>query len=145
MRWYLRYALTYRDLVEMMAERGLSVSHTTIMHWVHEYSPKLDKRIRPRLRMTGDSWRVDETYIRVRRVWMYLYRAVDKNNNVESDHRRIKRLVNHGLGFHSFNTARKTIRGYEAMHMIRKNQICGAENNYLAQTRFINSLFGIAA
>ena len=77
-RWYLRYNLTYRDLVEMMAERGLSLAHTTIMRWVHQYSSELDKRTRPHLRPTGYSWKVDETYVKVKGRWMYLYRAVDK-------------------------------------------------------------------
>ena len=77
-RWYLRYSLSYRDLVEMMEERGLCVAHTTIMRWIHEYAPLLDKRTRPRLRKTGDSWRVDETYVKVKGKWVYPYRAVDK-------------------------------------------------------------------
>ena len=77
-RWYLRYSLSYRDLVEMMEERGLSLAHTTIMRWIHEYAPKIDKRTRPKLRQTGDSWMVDETYVKVKGKWMYLYRAVDK-------------------------------------------------------------------
>ena len=76
-RWYLRYALSYRDLEEMMTERGLAFIHTTIYRWVQEYAPELDKRSRPFLKKTNDSWRVDETYIKVRGVWMYLYRAVD--------------------------------------------------------------------
>ncbi|EOQ07456.1 transposase [Bacillus cereus VDM021] len=65
-RLYLRYNLSFRDLVEMMEERGLSVSHTTIMRWVHQYGPELDKRIRRHLKQTNDSWRVDETYIKVK-------------------------------------------------------------------------------
>ncbi|WP_230577070.1 IS6 family transposase, partial [Bacillus rhizoplanae] len=80
-RWYLRYSLSYRDLVEMMEERGLSISHTTIMRWVHQYGPELDKRIRRHLKQTNDSWRVDETYIKVKGQWMYLYRAVDSKGN----------------------------------------------------------------
>jgi transposase, IS6 family len=64
--WYLRYALSYRDLEEMMRERGLSVDHTTIYRWVQAYAPELEKRIRPHLRPTNDSYRVDETYIRVK-------------------------------------------------------------------------------
>jgi transposase, IS6 family len=80
-RWYLRYALSYRDLEEMMAERGLSVDHTTIYRWVQQYAPELDKRCRPHLKATNDSWRVDETYIKVKKVWMYLYRAVDSDGN----------------------------------------------------------------
>ncbi|WP_254490152.1 IS6 family transposase [Bacillus thuringiensis] len=80
-RWYLRYNLSFRDLVEMMKERGLSISHTTIMRWVHQYGPELDKRIRRHLKQTNDSWRVDETYIKVTGQWMYLYRAVDSKGN----------------------------------------------------------------
>ncbi|MFD5173389.1 IS6 family transposase, partial [Bacillus mycoides] len=80
-RWYLRYNLSFRDLVEMMAERGLSVAHTTIMRWVHQYGPELDKRIRRHLKQTNDSWRVDETYIKVKSQWMYLYRAVNSKEN----------------------------------------------------------------
>ena len=80
-RWYLRYSLSYRDLEEMMAERGLSVDHTTIYRWVQRYAPELDKRCRPHLKACNDSWRVDETYIKVKKVWMYLYRAVDSDGN----------------------------------------------------------------
>jgi transposase-like protein len=76
-RWYLRYALSYRDLEEMMNERGLSVDHTTIYRWVQAYAQELEKRIRPHLRLTNDSYRVDETYVKIKGKWKYLYRAVD--------------------------------------------------------------------
>jgi transposase-like protein len=76
-RWYLRYALSYRDLEEMMLERGLHVDHTTIYRWVQRSAPELEKRCRPHLKACNDSWKVDETYIKVKKVWMYLYRAVD--------------------------------------------------------------------
>lgn len=79
--WYLRYALSYRDLEEIMTERGLSVDHTTIYRWVQCYAPELEKRCRPHLKTTNVSWRVDETYIKVKGVWMYLYRAVDSQGN----------------------------------------------------------------
>jgi transposase-like protein len=65
-KWYLKYPLSYRNLNEMMAERGIKVHHTTIMRWVHQYSPEIEKRIRRHLRPTNDSWRVDETYIKVK-------------------------------------------------------------------------------
>ena len=76
-RWYLRYSLSYRDLEEIMAERGLSVDHVTIWRWVQRYAPILNQRIRRELRRPNRSWRVDETYVRVAGSWAYLYRAVD--------------------------------------------------------------------
>ena len=76
-RWYLRYSLSYRDLEEMMAERGLSIDHVTIWRWVQRYAPVLNQRIRRELRRPNRSWRVDETYVKVAGNWAYLYRAVD--------------------------------------------------------------------
>lgn len=215
-RWYLRYALSYRDLEEMMQERGLSVDHTTVYRWVQQYAPELDKRCRPHLKPTTNSYRVDETCIKVKGHWKYLYRAVDSeghtldfllnakraaqaakrffrkvlnashtatprvitvdqnaaypsafgdlrhegrlpdtcslrqskylNNIIEQDHRFLKRRVKPGLGFASFRTAWRTLRGYESMHMIRKGQVRGvARGDVVAQSRFIAQLFGIAA
>ncbi len=80
-RWYVRYSLSYRDLEEMMAERGLRVDHTTIYRWVQQYAPELEKRCRPHLNTTTDSWRVDETSVKIKTTWMYLYRAVDSAGN----------------------------------------------------------------
>jgi transposase, IS6 family len=77
LRWYLRYSLSYRDLEEMMSERGLTVDHTTIYRWVQHFAPVLERKCRSRLNPTNDSWRVDETYVKVKGEWMYLYRAVD--------------------------------------------------------------------
>jgi len=176
-----------------MAERDLSVDYSTINRWVLQYGPELEKRCRPHLRPTNDSWKVDEIYVKVKGEWKYLYQAVDSsgqtldfmlsakrdaeaakrsvkkalkahhtetprvinvdknaaypaatddlkaekplaeetklrpvkylNNMIEQDHRRIKRLVKPSLGFGSFHTARRTLKGYEAMAMIRKGQI----------------------
>jgi len=214
-RWYLRYSLSYRDVEEMMAERGLSVDHTTIYRWVQCYAPELEKRCRPHLKTTNDSWRVDETYVKVKGIWMYLYRAVDSqgntlefllsatrdaqaakrffakalgaghtvtprvitvdknaaypkafcelkaektlgascelrqskylNNLVEQDHRFIKRLVKPGMGFFSFETAWRTLQGYEVMNMMRKGQMPGvSKGDSLRQAAFIAELFGVA-
>ena len=63
--WYLRFSLSYRDVEELVAERGHSVDHVTVWRWVQRYTPEIQRRLRPRLRPTNDSWRVDETYIRV--------------------------------------------------------------------------------
>lgn len=77
-RWYITYRLSYRDLVEIMAERGIQVAHTTILRWVLRYVPEYEKRWNRLARPVGTSWRVDETYVSLRSRWHYLYRAVDK-------------------------------------------------------------------
>jgi transposase, IS6 family len=76
-RWYLRYALSYRDVEDLLRERGVAIDHTTVFRWVQRYAPELDKRCRPQLKSTNDSYRVDETYIKINKQWHYLYRAVD--------------------------------------------------------------------
>ena len=80
-RWYLTFKLSSRDLVRMMAERGIALAHTTILRWVQRYVPEFEKRWSHYARPVGDSWRVDETYIKVRGQWVYLYRAVDKQGH----------------------------------------------------------------
>ncbi|WP_068819921.1 IS6 family transposase [Phormidesmis priestleyi] len=215
-RWYCRYPLSYRNLEEMMAERGVEVDHSTINRWVLKFAPELDKRLRPHLSQTNDSWRVDETYIEVKGEWKYLYRAVDSmgntldcmlsakrdgkaaarffrnvlkaqhtqaprvitvdknaaypvamdklkadetiaeetelrqikylNNIIEQDHRNIKRIVKPMMGFQSFNSARRTLSGIEAMNMIRKGQAKGIrKGDSVSQMKFIEELFGVIA
>ena len=76
--------MSYRDLVEIMAERGINVTHTTIMRWVHQYPPIIEARIRKHISLTNDSWRMDETYIKIKGRNAYLYRAVDsKGDTIE--------------------------------------------------------------
>jgi IS6 family transposase len=215
-RWYLSYPLSYRQVAEIVNERGIEVDHTTIYRWVQEYSPEIERRLRSHLRPTNDSWRVDETYILVKGKQKYLYRAVDSqgntldflltakrdakaakrffrkmlkaihistprvitvdknpaypkaikelkaakklpdivklrqikylNNIVEQDHRGIKRLVKPGMGFGSFNTARRTIRGYEIMNMMRKGQVLAVSKGAIKeQVLFINQIFQVIA
>lgn len=81
MRWYLRYSLSYRNLKEMMLERGIAVEHTTIYRWVIELAPEIDSKSRLYLKPTNDSWKVDETYIKIKGKWKYLYRTVDSEGN----------------------------------------------------------------
>jgi transposase, IS6 family len=215
-RWYLMFPVSYRDLELMLQDRGVAVDHTTIFRWLQAYAAQLEKRLRPHLRLTNGSWRVDETYIKVKGRWTYLYRAVDKtgqtidfllsakrdasaakrffrkalaqphtvnprtitvdknacypkaitgmkrdeqlwrcaklrqvkylNNIIEQDHRRIKRLTRPGLGFGSFQTARRTVAGFEAMAMIRKGQVTRIKGNDMkAQSEFVASLFQMVA
>jgi transposase-like protein len=78
-RWYCRYSLSYRDVEEVMRERGLTVGHVTVFGWVQRYAPELNKRMRPHLKMSGASYPLGETYVKVGKSWKYLYRAVDKD------------------------------------------------------------------
>src|SRR5678816_4160172 len=81
-RWYCRYGISYRDLEEMMAERGVAVDHVTLCRWVQRYAPELEKRVRWYQSYRSSSWRVDETYVRVGGKWKYLFRAVDKQGRL---------------------------------------------------------------
>ena len=215
-RWYLRYSLSYRDLEEMMLERGLRVDHTTLYRWIQCYAPELERRCRSSLKTTTDSWRVDETSIKVKKQWVSLYRAVDSagntlefflsstrdaqaakhfflktlatshtseprvlnvdknaaspkafaelkaegdipescelrqvkylNNLIEQDHRFIKRQTKPGMGFFSFETAVRTLQGYEIMNMIRKGQVQGGDKADVgSQVALVAKLFGVVA
>jgi len=81
-RWYLRYGLSYRDLEELLAERGIEVDHVTVYRWVQRFTPLLIGAARPCRHLAGDRWFVDETYVKVSGVWSYVYRAVDQHGQV---------------------------------------------------------------
>ena len=213
-RWYLRYPISVAQMGEMTAERGLSISASCIWRWVQIYGPELDKRCRRHLKPTNRSWRLDETYIKVRGQERFLYRAVDStgqtidflltakrdaaaakrffrralgqtgnpmprvinvdknrsypaaveglkqegiirrhcqlrqckylNNVVEQDHRNVKRRTWLAKGYGSVTTAWRTLRGIEAMDMIRKGRARRvAKGDTLAQLKFVEKLFGI--
>jgi putative transposase len=198
-RWYLAYPLSYRNLEEMTEERGVEVGHSNVYRWVQKFTPSLEAAFRKgRKRPVGKSWRMDETYIRIKGQWKYLYRAVDKegqtidflltahrdkkaalrflrkatcqhgvpdkvtidksgantaaiealkeetgqeieirqikylNNLVEQDHRAVKRIVRPMLGFKTFDSARRTLRGIELMHMIKKGQMISGDGMKLS-------------
>lgn len=106
-RWYLAYGLSLRDVKEMMAERGIDVDRTTIHRWVVHFSPVLPKHFNRRKRSVCSKWHMDETYIKVRGQWLYLYRAIDSiGDTVEfwfSEHRDLpaaKRFLRKALAHH---------------------------------------------
>src|ERR1700681_4197890 len=122
-RWYLHFKLSYRDLVEMMAERDLPLAHTTIMRWVHRYTPEFERRWNRFARPVGPSWRVDGTYVKISGKWVYLYRAVDRDGNTVDFRLSGKRDVGAAKAF--FRKAIKTqdsapqtitLDGYAASH-----------------------------
>jgi len=211
--WYLRYPLSYRDLEEMFNERGFEVDHSTVNRWVLAYAPLIEKRLRRFRKPHCGSVRIDETYIKVRGTWKYLYRAIDKHGNpvdfllsakrdlgaakrffrkmlqdepllspgkigtdgantfpstiktsidegflrpnpvhyvtkhlqqrIESDHFRVKKNMPKVGGFQSFNTARRTIAGFEAMLWLKKGFGFSAVWTVIEQNDLIALIFGI--
>jgi transposase-like protein len=81
-RWYLRYGLSYRDVEELLAERGIEVDHVTVYRWVQTFTPEFIDAARPARHATGERWFVDETYVKVGGRWTYLYRAMDQHGQV---------------------------------------------------------------
>lgn len=104
-RWYVAYSLSYRDLEELMQERGYTVDHSTIQRWVVHYAPRIEKALRKAKKRTGHRWRLDETYISIRGQWRYLYRAVDKQGKTidflltaKRDKKAAKRFLTKAIG-----------------------------------------------
>jgi transposase, IS6 family len=81
-RWYCKYGISYRDIAEMMSERGVNVDPSTIFRWVQRYAPEIERRVRRYQGFRSGSWRVDETYVRVGGRWKYLFRAIDKHGRL---------------------------------------------------------------
>ena len=81
-RWYMRYGLSYRDVEELLAERGIEVDHVTVYRWVQRFTPLLADAARFARHSPGDRWFVDETYVKVNGLWRYVYRAVDQHGQV---------------------------------------------------------------
>jgi len=102
-RWYLRYGLSYRDVEELLAERGIEVDHVTIYRWVQRFTPVLVDAVRPCRHSVGNRWFVDETYVKVAGVWRYVYRAVDQYGQVIDVY--VSKRRNIGAARHFFETA----------------------------------------
>jgi transposase-like protein len=154
-RWYLAYNLSLRNLEEMMAERGISVDHATVHRWVVRYSPELLERFNRRKRAVVGKWHVDETYIKVRGQWRYLYRAIDSNGDtVEfwfSERRNLtaakrflrKALKRHGrpgrIVIDGSQTNRKAILSCDAEVRLRDRSQGKLKPIRIRQSRYLNN------
>src|SRR3954451_12956994 len=110
-RWYLRYGLSYRDLEELLAERGIEVDHVTLYRWVQRFTPLMIDAARPCRHVAGDRWFVDETYVKVSGVWRYVYRAVDQDGQVIDVYVSRRRDI---ASARTFFTAALTVHGVPA-------------------------------
>jgi transposase-like protein len=149
-RWYLRFKLSFRDLAEMMSERDLSMAHITIMRWVHHCAPECERRWNRFARPAGASWRVDETYVKIRGKWVYLYRAVDRAGKTVDFRLSPRRDVAAAKAF--FRKAVKsqgstpttiTLDGYAASHSaVREMKADGhlAADTKLRSSKYLNNL-----
>lgn len=134
-RWYLAYNLSLRDLKEMMAERGIVIDHSTVHRWVLHFSPKLLERFNRRKRQVTRKWNLDETYVKVKGEWMYLYRAIDSNGDTvefyfsrNRDLQAAKRFLRKALARHG-RPERITIDGSQTNR--KAIMQCDAENRLL--------------
>jgi transposase-like protein len=118
-RWYLRYGLSYRDVEELLAERGIEVDHVTLFRWVQRFTPLLVDAARMCRRTTGERWYVDETYVKVAGRWRYVYRAVDQHGQVidvyvspRRDTKAARRFFTNALAVHTTPTEVVTDRAW---------------------------------
>ena len=106
-RWYLRYSLSYRDVEELLVERGIVVDHVTLYRWVQRFTPELVAAARPNRHVAGDRWFIDETYLKAAGQWVYLYRAIDQPGQVVLASPKRDLAANHRFFARALNAARR--------------------------------------
>jgi transposase, IS6 family len=124
-RWYLRFGLLYRDVVELLAERGIEVDHVTVYRWVQRFTPLLAEAARPCRHAVGDRWYVDETYVKVAGRWRYVYRAIDQHGQIidvyvsaRRDTRAARRFFATALRAHGEQTEVVTDRAWTLLAVV---------------------------
>ena len=146
-RWYLAYPLSTRHVEELLEERGVNVDHSTINRWVIKYSPQLEAEFHRRKRPVWVSWRMDQTYIRVKGVWRYLYRAVDKFGKTidflltkQRDKKAARRFLNKAMGRHGV-PEKITIDGSDAnAAAIKSDNEDHSTSIEIRQVKYLNNI-----
>ena len=149
-RWYVAYTLSTRYVEELIEERGVNVDHSTVNRWVIKYSPKLEEEFHRRKRPVWVSWRMDETSIRVKGTWVYLYRAVDKYGKTidflltkQRDKAADRRFLNKAIGRHGV-PEKITINGSEANASAIKSSHEGHGTSIeIRQMKSLNNMRGV--
>lgn len=145
-RWYLMYKLSLRDICEMFLERGFEFSHETVRNWVDRFSPLISMQLRKKRRgKSGESWYLDETYVKVKGKWCYLYRAIDRNGNLidsmlskTRDLKAAKRFLKRAKLFAGNTPDRITTDNHESYKRAIKEEI--SENTTHRTNRYLNNL-----
>ena len=150
--FYLRYAVSYRDLEEIMAERGVTVDHATLNRWVVKFAPLIAARAQARKRPTATSWRMDETYIKVKGRWTYLYRAVDRDGQTldfmlseRRDLSAARRFFKRAIGTNGvpdrvvIDKSGANLAGLQAVNVIQKFT-AGGRMIEIRQVKYLNNI-----
>src|SRR5262249_33590122 len=146
-RWYLSFKLSSRDLVQMMAERGVVVAHTTILRWVQRYVPEFEKRWNHYAPRANGSWRCDETYIKVKGRWTYLYRQTRTNRRLSAERTpgcgRRQTLLQQSNQTHNGTPRVITLDAYAASHRaIRELKSAGSLSRHvqIRSSKYLNNV-----
>jgi transposase-like protein len=150
-RWYCKYGISYRDLAEMMQERGIVVDPSTIFRWVQRYAPEIQKRVRQYQGKRSGSWRVDETYVRVGGRWTYLFRAVDKHGrliafmlsdrrNTNAAYRFLRKAIKAMSTYPPFSITTEKLASYPKAILRLQNEGLLSKNVVHRTSKYLNNI-----